>query len=181
MKKAVFSFIISLNQFIYASDGNPRIQHLYLDQSKPQRIYLSPGLASSVQMPCEIAEVITPGAGISRHLSEANKARFSLIISKNAQSTNFIVHCIETTYVFDLIINKKLHNDYIEVVGDFGRPRITQFPYNSTMKVSRSDVKKAKPQLNTNLLNQLEKNRTAFDFNKIEKIKIISSSEVEHE
>lgn len=112
----------------FLKKDSPRIQELFLNRSSPQRIYLIPGLTSSIKMPCEIDEVVTPSAGVQKQLSEKNKTRFSIEVSDKARSTNFIVHCLSVTYVFDLIVNEKLHNDYIEVVGDYGKPRLTQRP-----------------------------------------------------
>ncbi|MFN3453755.1 MAG: hypothetical protein ACK41T_02270 [Pseudobdellovibrio sp.] len=172
MKFVLLIFSILLTQETFAN--NPRIQQLYLNKSTTQKIYLSPGLATSVKMPCEIDEVITPGSGILNHISERNKSRFSLEISNVARSTNFIVHCVDSTYVFDLIVNKKLHNDYIEIIGDYGVPRLTQFPYVKSDKIS---LVKFKPLDDTpkSILKEIESNRPEFDIKNIEKTKVFSS------
>ena len=164
---------VFLTQSAFAN--NPRIQQLYLNKSTTQKIYLSPGLATSVKMPCQIDEVITPGSGILNHISERNKSRFSLEISNAARSTNFIVHCVDATYVFDLVVNKNLHNDYIEVMGDYGIPRITQFPYKASDKLKKSEYETAQSNLSKSLLKDLEATRSDFDFEKIEKTKTFSS------
>lgn len=169
------SLVISIFICQLALASNPRIQQLYLNKSTTQKIYLSPGLATSVKMPCEIDEVITPGSGILNHISERNKSRFSLEISNAARSTNFIVHCVDATYVFDLVVNKNLHNDYIEVMGDYGIPRITQFPYNASDKLKKSEYETAISNLSKSLLKDLEANRSDFDFEGLEKTKIFSS------
>lgn len=172
MRLFSITILISISAF---SQNNPRIQQLYLNKSTTQKIYLSPGLATSVSMPCEIDEIITPGAGILNHISERNKSRFSLQISNTARSTNFIVHCIDKTYVFDLIVNKNLHNDYIEVIGDYGRARVTQFPYVKSDKIKLNDDKYVN-RSKKSLLNEIDSNRPAeIDFDSIKKIKIFSS------
>lgn len=173
MKSLSLIIPVFLTQSAFAN--NPRIQQLYLNKSTTQKIYLSPGLATSVKMPCEIDEVITPGSGILNHISERNKSRFSLEISSNARSTNFIVHCVDATYVFDLVVNKNLHNDYIEVMGDYGIPRITQFPYSSDDKIPKAERLVAKNSLSKSLLKDLEATRSDIDFEKVEKTKIFSS------
>lgn len=173
MKSLSLIFPILITQA--AAANNPRIQQLYLNKSTTQKIYLSPGLATSVKMPCEIDEVITPGSGILNHISERNKSRFSLEISSNARSTNFIVHCVDATYVFDLVVNKNLHNDYIEVMGDYGIPRITQFPYNASEKLKKSEYTASQSTLSRSLLEDLESAQSDIDFKKVEKIKIFSS------
>ena len=169
----------------FAYQAQPRIQQLYLNKATTQKIYLSSGLASSVKMPCEIDEIITPGSGILNHISERNKTRFSLEISNSARSTNFIVHCIDSTYVFDLIVNQKIHNDYIEIIGDYGIPRLTQYPYkksemtlNKKIILSGNDKLNRKVeniQLNQSIVHQMDLNRTSLDLNQIEKIKIYDS------
>ena len=157
-----------------AAANNPRIQQLYLNKSTTQKIYLSPGLATSVKMPCEIDEVITPGSGILNHISERNKSRFSLEISNVARSTNFIVHCVDSTYVFDLIVNKKLHNDYIEIIGDYGVPRLTQFPYVKLDKISSVKFKSL-DDTPKSFLKEIDSNRPNFDLKNVEKTKVFSS------
>lgn len=130
MKTWIFIGLICMRSLAFGGEKNasPRIQELFLDQSMPQKIYLVPGLASSIQMPCEIDEVVTPSSGILKNLSERNKNRFSLEITGDARPTNFIVHCIYTTYVFDIVVNNKTHNDFIKIVGDYGKPRLTKAP-----------------------------------------------------
>ena len=118
---------LKFSEIAIASD-HPRIQEMFLNKSTPQKIFLVPGLASSIKMPCEIDEVVTPTNGIMKHLSERNRSRFSLEVAAGSRSTNFIVHCVSSTYVFDIVVNRAIHNDYIEVVGDYGKPRLTQAP-----------------------------------------------------
>lgn len=135
--KLVFSliiFLLGINKFAIASDVRNevntklRVQRLFLNKRETQRIYLVPGMAASVHMPCEIDEIVTPTNGIMKHISERNKTRFSLEVANHARPTNFIVHCVSSSYVFDLVVNNKIHNDLIEVDGDFGVPRLTQSP-----------------------------------------------------
>ncbi len=167
----VFLMVIS----VFAQSQNPRIQQLFLNRSTTQKIFLSPGLATSVKMPCEIDEVITPGSGILNHISERNKTRFSLEISHVARSTNFIVHCVDSTYVFDLVVNKKIHNDYIEVIGDYGVPRLTKFPFFKSDKLRTKKIADLEIAPRNSLMKQIESNRSEFDFNSIDKIKVFSS------
>lgn len=119
--------LLTLSKIAKAKD-EPRIQEMFLDKSSPQKIYLVPGLASSIKMPCEIDEIVTPTNGIMKHLSERNRSRFSLEIASGSRSANFIVHCVSSTYVFDIVANHKIHNDVIEVVGDYGKARLTKTP-----------------------------------------------------
>ena len=65
-----FQIVVFLLVHQVQAQDNPRIQQLFLNKSTTQKIFLSPGLATSVKMPCEIDEVITPGSGILNHLSE---------------------------------------------------------------------------------------------------------------
>lgn len=174
MKLSLIVIVCLMTSSASAQSNNPRIQQLFLNKSNAQKIFLSPGLATSVKMPCEIDEVITPGSGILNHISERNKTRFSLEISNVARSTNFIVHCIDSTYVFDLIVNKKLHNDYIEVIGDYGVPRLTQFPYIKSDKISATNFKNTEMPSHE-LLEKIDSNRPEFDLKNIEKLKVFSS------
>ena len=154
---------------------HPRIQQLYLNKSATQKIYLSPGLATSVKMPCEIDEVITPGTGILNHLSERNKTRFSLEITNEARSTNFIVHCVDSTYVFDLVVNKNIHNDYIEIIGDYGSPRMTQVPSSQANTRILDLIKKSEAKLSQELISRIDANRTNFNLKDVEKLHIYRS------
>lgn len=180
MNFVVIIIIFFISQFVFANA--PRIQQLYLNKSTTQKIYLSPGLATSVKMPCEIDEIITPGSGILNHISERNKSRFSLEISNVAKSTNFIVHCIDATYVFDLVVNKNLHNDYIEVMGDYGVPRLTQFPYSLSDKIKKNQKDKTQTkEISESLLREIDRNKSNFDFESIEKTKVFSTKESTNE
>lgn len=174
MKYFVQIVVFLLVHQVQAQD-NPRIQQLFLNKSTTQKIFLSPGLATSVKMPCEIDEVITPGSGILNHLSERNKTRFSLEITEEARSTNFIVHCIDSTYVFDLVVNKNIHNDYIEIIGDYGTPRMTQVPVQKSSSRILELIKNSETILSQDLINQIEINRTDFKLSDIEKLQVYSS------
>jgi hypothetical protein len=127
--------IISVGLFFYMSlvglsvmavNSQYRVQSLYLNRNSAQKVYLVPGLASSVHMPCEIDEIVSPTNGILHQISDRNKNRFSIEVTVGSRPTNFIVHCVNSSYVFDLLVNDKIHNDLIEVEGDYGKPRLTQ-------------------------------------------------------
>ena len=127
-----FESICFMFCFLFTSFGSTstvnskyRVQSLYLNRDSAQKIYLVPGLASSVHMPCEIDEIVSPTNGILHQISERNKTRFSLEVAMGSKPTNFIVHCVTSSYVFDLLVNDKTHNDLIEIQGDYGKPRLT--------------------------------------------------------
>ena len=69
--------LLTLSKIAKAKD-EPRIQEMFLDKSSPQKIYLVPGLASSIKMPCEIDEIVTPTNGIMKHLSGGNVKRLRI-------------------------------------------------------------------------------------------------------
>jgi hypothetical protein len=167
-----------------ASD-HPRIQEMFLNKSTPQRIYLVPGLAASIKMPCEIDEVVTPTNGIMKHLSERNRSRFSLEVSAGSRSANFIVHCVSSTYVFDIVVNLAIHNDYIEVIGDYGKPRLTQTPprmEKPVLSFKREFMNDAHQIVGTNSKGekaflQWDDEKTSVDYSKLPRLKLYDSKE----
>lgn len=178
-------FAFKFSQNAMASD-HPRIQEIFLNKSTPQKIFLVPGLASSIKMPCEIDEVVTPTNGIMKHLSERNRSRFSLEVASGSRSTNFIVHCVSSTYVFDIVVNRGIHNDYIEVIGDYGKPRLTQTPPRLE-KPLLSFIKDESPQspqvvgIKSNgekyILSDWKDEESAVDYSKVQRLKIYDSKE----
>ncbi len=169
-----------------AAADHPRIQEIFLNKSTPQRIYLVPGLASSIKMPCEIDEVVTPTNGIMKHLSERNRSRFSLEVSAVSRSANFIVHCVSSTYVFDIVVNRAIHNDYIEVIGDYGKPRLTQTPpriekplvsFSKNTSNQSHQVVGTKTNGEKAVLTEWNDDGVSFDYSKTPRLKIYDSKE----
>lgn len=183
--KIICNIIVVLNFGETASAGeHPRIQEMFLNKSTPQRIYLVPGLASSIKMPCEIDEVVTPSNGIMKHLSERNRSRFSLEVAAGSRATNFIVHCVSSTYVFDLVVNRAVHNDYIEVIGDYGKPRLTQAPpriekplltFRKDFSSSGSGIVGTKPNGEKSILQDWSDESKPIDYSKLPKLKLYES------
>ncbi len=183
--KIICNIIVVLKFGVTASaSDHPRIQEMFLNKSTPQRIYLVPGLASSIKMPCEIDEVVTPSNGIMKHLSERNRTRFSLEVATGSRSTNFIVHCVSSTYVFDIVVNRAIHNDYIEVIGDYGKPRLTQAPpriekplltFKKELSVNTGRIVGTKPNGEKTILEDWSDDTQSFDYSKLPKLKLYES------
>lgn len=178
-------FAFKFSQNAMASD-HPRIQEIFLNKSTPQKIFLVPGLASSIKMPCEIDEVVTPTNGIMKHLSERNRSRFSLEVASGSRSTNFIVHCVASTYVFDVVVNRVIHNDYIEVIGDYGKPRLTQTPpriEKPLLGFIKDEGHQSHQVIGTNsngektVLSDWKDEESAVDYSKVQRLKIYESKE----
>ena len=184
MRILIFGLVVISNLELVQASDEPRIQEMFLNKSSPQKIYLVPGLASSIKMPCEIDEIVTPTNGIMKHLSERNRSRFSLEVAAGSHSANFIVHCVSSTYVFDIVVNHKIHNDYIEVIGDYGKPRLTQTPpriekpifvFNKKMKIDSNRIQGTNSKGEKVLLNTWEKDLNDTDYSRLPRIKLFDS------
>ena len=108
-----------------------RIRVVYHDRSKPGKVYLIPNLASTIELPCNIDDVLIGNPiGISFYISKKSSKRLELNTSQESKNTNMIIYCKNQFFVFDLVIQNKVHNDVILFGGSFGGPELEMDPSN---------------------------------------------------
>ena len=108
-----------------------RIRVVYHDRSKPGKVYLIPNLASTIELPCNIDDVLLGNPiGISFYISKKSSKRLELNTSQESKNTNMIIYCKNQFFVFDLVIQNKVHNDVILFGGSFGGPELEMDPSN---------------------------------------------------
>lgn len=108
-----------------------RIRVVYHDRSKPGKVFLIPNLASTIELPCNIDDVLLGNPiGISFYISKKSSKRLELNTSQESKNTNMIIYCKNQFFVFDLVIQNKVHNDVILFGGSFGGPELEMDPSN---------------------------------------------------
>lgn len=103
-----------------------RIRSIHFDKGKVEKIYMAPGLVTTLIFRCDIDEVII---GSSEDLkavqSETSKKRINLFVnSATSMPTNLVVGCgkSNTMYVFDVIPSEVSHQDIVSIFGSYGGP-----------------------------------------------------------
>ena len=119
---------------VYGNNGSiapKRIRVVYHDRSKPGKVFLIPNLASTIELPCNIDDVLLGNPiGISFYISKKSSKRLELNTSQESKNTNMIIYCKNQFFVFDLVIQNKVHNDVIIFGGSFGGPELEMDPSN---------------------------------------------------
>lgn len=102
-----------------------RIAERTIDQSKVDQIFVAPGLATSLEFPENVKEVITGAPQIFKSsISNANPNEVILQIANvKPFKTNLIVRTVRRTIVFDLVPSLEKHQDLIVVKDSFGKPK----------------------------------------------------------
>lgn len=119
-----FNIIVFMFAFGCAVNANAgRIAERTIDQSKVDQIYVAPGLATSIEFPENVKEVITGAPQIFKSsISTANPNEVILQLANvKPFKTNLIVRTVRRTLVFDLIPNLQKHQDLIIVKDSFGK------------------------------------------------------------
>lgn len=105
-----------------------RIQSQSIDRSRVAKLYIAPGLASVLRVPCLIKEVIVGNSDlIDARVSDKDPQSIVLSLASGAKTaTNLIVKCVSSRapFVFDVISSRQFHQDYVDVASGFGGPRL---------------------------------------------------------
>jgi len=99
-----------------------RVAERVLDQGEVDRIFVAPGLATSLEFPENVKEVTTGAPQIFKTMiSSADQNEVILTLSNTKPfKTNLIVRTVKRTLVFDLIPSLSKHQDLIVVKDTYG-------------------------------------------------------------
>lgn len=124
MKFSILVFIyltVFGSRWVIASE----IRQISYDLSKSESINMIPGRATSITLPCKIADVFSgASSGLKKMFSTTDPRRMALRIDNYSEKgTNLIFHCEETNEVILLeVLNKKPHLDVLIISSTFGSP-----------------------------------------------------------
>ena len=99
-----------------------RISSKLVDLGKVHPIYMVAGMATLIELPNPVTGIRTGNPDAIQYFRPDKPENEVTVILRNesAKATNLILRSGKKKYVFDLIPSKTIHQDTIEVVGDFG-------------------------------------------------------------
>ena len=99
-----------------------RISSKLVDLGKVQPIYMVAGMATLIEIPGPVTGIRTGNPDSIQYFRPDKPENEVTVILKNqnAKPTNLILRSGKKKYVFDLVPSQNIHQDTIEVIGDFG-------------------------------------------------------------
>lgn len=136
--------ILFLPFICFASD---RVSKIYFESDEVKRIFLTPGLVSTLEFPAQVMEVkLGNPQDIKVQIGKINPREITVILNgKTPFGSNMFVRSENKVFLFDVIPSSSRHQDYVQV---FGRIRVA----NSEMKEISSSKSVLHNSLNTKKL-----------------------------
>ncbi len=99
-----------------------RISSKLIDLGKVYPIYMVAGMATLIELPTPVTGIRTGNPDAIQYFRPDKPENEVTVVLKNqaAKPTNLILRSGKKKYVFDLVPSKTIHQDTIEVLGDFG-------------------------------------------------------------
>ena len=96
-----------------------RVSRLTFDSSEIKKIFLTPGLVSTIEFPAQVMEVkLGNPADIKVTVGKVNPREITIILNgKTPFGSNMFVRCENKVFLFDVIPSSTQHQDYIQVSG----------------------------------------------------------------
>ncbi len=94
-------------------------QFIFVEEKKPAAIFLFPGRASLLSLPCFITKaLIGSPEDIKVEVDKINKTDTHILLKKwKSEPSNLILKCKDKVFLFSLIPAKNSHYDYVKVLG----------------------------------------------------------------
>jgi hypothetical protein len=101
-----------------------RVSSKVVDLGRVYPIYLVAGMATVIEIPGPVTGIRTgnPDSILYFRPDKPENEVTVVLRNQNAKPTNLIIRSGGKKYIFDLVPSKQLHQDTIEVVGDYGGP-----------------------------------------------------------
>lgn len=121
-------FLLSIINFLLLTQAFGEVQRISSttkNMGKVEKIFLSEGLISVLDFPEAVAEVKIGNEKNFRIItSEKFPNELTLFLAKGTTGvfTNLIVRTGRGVYVFDLVSHRYNHQDYLKILGTYGRP-----------------------------------------------------------
>ena len=95
------------------------VRFVFSQENKPEQIYLFPGRASLLSLPCPITKaLIGSPEDIKAEVDKINRTDAHILLKKwKSEPSNLILKCHNKVFLFSLIPAKNAHYDYVKVLG----------------------------------------------------------------
>ena len=99
-----------------------RISSKLVDLGKVYPIYMVAGMATLIEIPGPVTGIRTGNPDSIQYFRPDKPENEVTVVlqNENAKPTNLILRSGKKKYVFDLVPSKSIHQDTLEVIGDFG-------------------------------------------------------------
>jgi hypothetical protein len=107
-----------------------RISGSYVDLGKVHTVHMVPGFATAIELPTPITGVRIGNPDVVKYVQpDGSPNEVVLILTKPntdhmTSTTNIIIRSNQKRYVFDIIPNKGIHQDIIDIQGSYGSPSL---------------------------------------------------------
>ena len=126
---SLFTFLCS-SIALAAQDTQPpkRISAQIVDLGKVQSIYMVPGMATMIEIPGKITGIRMGNPDLVKYFRPDHPENEVTLILRSGQKTptNLIILAQTKKYIFDIIPSKKLHQDSLQIVGEFGGAELNE-------------------------------------------------------
>ena len=117
LKKTIFYSLLFFQTLNASADS--RISDVRVHSYKSQKIYLSPGLVTLINFPCQTEMTVVGNEFDAKaQISPVNAKIVILNLTRiEAQATNLIVKCVNKSkqFVFDIVPSRSNHQDVVYV------------------------------------------------------------------
>lgn len=99
-----------------------RISSKLIDLGKVYPIYLVAGMATLIELPGPVTGIRTGNPDAIQYFRPDKPENEVTVVLQNqdAKPTNLILRSGKKKYVFDLVPSRSIHQDTLEVIGDYG-------------------------------------------------------------
>lgn len=117
LNKLVFLFLLS--SFFMKKGSAESAQFVFVEEKKPKAIFLFPGRANLLSLPCQITKaLIGSPEDIKAEIDKISKTEAHILLKKwSSEPSNLILKCRDKVFLFSLIPAKNAHYDYVKVLG----------------------------------------------------------------
>ena len=119
LNKLSLLFLFLLSFFFEEKGRAESVRFVFLEENKPERIYLFPGRASLLSLPCPVSKaLIGSPEDIKAEVDKLNLKEAHILLKKwKSEPSNLILKCRDKVFLFSLIPARNAHYDYVKVLG----------------------------------------------------------------
>ena len=119
-KLLLLFFLFFLFSFFPVKEGRAEsVQFVFIEEKRPKTIFLFPGRASLLSLPCQITKaLIGSPEDIRAEIDKISKTDAHILLKKwSSEPSNLILKCKDKVFLFSLMPSKNAHYDYVKVLG----------------------------------------------------------------
>ena len=119
LNKLSLLFLFLLSFFFIKKGRAESVRFVFSEENKPERIYLFPGRASLLSLPCPVTKaLIGSPEDIKTEVDKLDPKEAHILLKKwKSEPSNLILKCRNKVFLFSLIPAKNAHYDYVKVLG----------------------------------------------------------------